>query len=535
MLPEVKRENGKRRFFITRSQMVTSVSILFLCLALPCCTGPAMNQPGSTKKATENIDPAMGDWQGSCKTNDGAKSPLVAQVIALGKGEYRANLLAEFDKRIPPIAVLNGRRVGAKVRFSGRAKQGTYGGTEWWAVIEGDKFTGKFRGRKTGSFVMEKIVRLSPTLGAKPPAGALVLFDGKDFDQWEHLKKPAGLINLASIIGGNDCAAYLRTNVWSAKEQEAILELGSDDGVKVWLNGQLVHANNVMRGIGPGQDKVKVTLKQGWNTLMLKVTQGGGDWAACVRLVGTDGKKLHNIGERYKGKDTREYLDKNDGYLTVWSVSGPYRQEGKDGGEIFDVAFAPERPDAKGVKWEAVERSPFQKKSVQWKIVNDAMEIKPGSGSIVTKKKSTDFKLHLEFRTPFMPEARGQDRGNSGVYLQGRYEVQILDSYGLEGRDNECGGIYKVGGPRVNMCAAPMQWQTYDITFHAPRFDNNGRKKEEACVTVYHNGVKIHDKVEIPKPTGGALDNNVTQPGGIYLQDHGNPVQFRNIWLVELS
>jgi len=172
---------------------------------------------------------------------------------------------------------------------------------------------------------------------------------------------------------------------------------------------------------------------------------------------------------------------------------------------------------------------------VQWKRVKGgAMEVVKGTGSIVTKKKFTDFKLHLEFRTPCMPEARGQGRGNSGVYLQGRYEVQVLDSYGLEGKDNECGGIYKVGAPLVNMCAPPMQWQTYDMTFTAPRFDNAGAKLQNARITVVHNGVTIHDERVIPKPTGGALDNNVAEPGGIYLQDHGNPVQFRNIWLVEL-
>ena len=120
------------------------------------------------------------------------------------------------------------------------------------------------------------------------------------------------------------------------------------------------------------------------------------------------------------------------------------------------------------------------------------------------------------------------------MYLQGRYEVQVLDSYGLEGMDNECGGIYKVGRPLVNMCAPPMQWQTYDITFYAPRFDSAGVKTKDACVTIIHNGVTIHENLEIPKSTGGALDSNVDEPGGIYLQDHGNPVQFRNIWLVEL-
>jgi len=185
-------------------------------------------------------------------------------------------------------------------------------------------------------------------------------------------------------------------------------------------------------------------------------------------------------------------------------------------------------------QWEPTDKKPIFK-SVKWKRTKDgAMEVKKGAGSIVTKKKFTDFKLHVEFRTPFMPDKRGQARGNSGVYLQGRYEVQVLDSYGLEGVDNECGGIYKVGRPIVNMCAPPMQWQTYDITFHAPRFDNSGAKTKDASVTIVHNGVTIHDERKIPGPTGGALDNNAGEPGGIYLQDHGNPVQFRNIWLVEL-
>ncbi len=176
----------------------------------------------------------------------------------------------------------------------------------------------------------------------------------------------------------------------------------------------------------------------------------------------------------------------------------------------------------------------YQTKPAGWKLVEGgAMEAVPRSGSIITKQKFTDFELHVEFRTPFMPAARGQGRGNSGVYLQGRYEVQVLDSYGLEGLDNECGGVYKVAAPRVNMCAPPLQWQTYDITFQAPRFDENGNKTESARLSVIHNGVKIHDNLEVPGSTGSSLGENVTQPGGIYLQDHGNRVQYRNIWLLE--
>ena len=134
-----------------------------------------------------------------------------------------------------------------------------------------------------------------------------------------------------------------------------------------------------------------------------------------------------------------------------------------------------------------------------------------------------------------MPNAKGQARGNSGVYNQGRYEVQVLDSYGLSGEDNECGGIYKVARPLVNMCAPPMQWQSYDITFRGPRIDKQGKLIENVRITVIHNGVLIHDKLEIPGTTGGASDMDLHLPGPLKLQDHGNLIQYRNIWLVEIS
>ncbi len=330
---------------------------------LSSCAGPLAVDPViEARTAIESADAAMGDWEGSWKLEDESDSGrVVTQVTALGKGNYRAKILEEFDTREEPIAVLDGQRDGAVVRFAGPGRAG-YTEFQIEAVIKDGEFNGSFEGDATGSFVMERTIRVSPTLGAEPPAGAIVLFNGKNFKQWKHTKK------------------------------------------------------------NPGAD------------------------------------------------------------------------------------------------------------SVQWTLLKDgAMEVKRGTGSIVTKKKFADFKLHVEFRTPFMPDARDQKRGNSGVYLQERYEVQVLDSYALEGQDNECGGIYKVGAPMVNMCAPPTQWQTYDITFYAP-----GAEGTNAQVTVVHNGVTIHDNISLPKPTGGALGSDVTKPGGIYLQDHSNPVQYRNIWLVEL-
>ena len=143
-----------------------------------------------------------------------------------------------------------------------------------------------------------------------------------------------------------------------------------------------------------------------------------------------------------------------------------------------------------------------------------------------------NFSLHLEFRLPYMPHARGQGRANSGTYLQSRYEVQILDSFGLEGVHNECGGLYKQRKPDINMCFPPLVWQTYDIEFQAAQFDEAGDKTANARLTVRHNGVVIHNNVELVTKTGAGKPETST-PLPTKLQDHNNPVVFRNIWIVD--
>lgn len=150
---------------------------------------------------------------------------------------------------------------------------------------------------------------------------------------------------------------------------------------------------------------------------------------------------------------------------------------------------------------------------------------------IITKDKFNDYTMHLEFLLPFKPKGRGQGRGNSGFYQVDHYEVQILDSFGLEGKNNECGGVYTIKEPDVNMCLPPLVWQTYDVEFTNARTDDDGNVTAPARLTVKHNGVTIHDDIKLNKKTGGSRPQPMGTPGPIKLQGHGNPLQFRNVWI----
>jgi len=356
---ETMKEQRDHDFLVNTHRMLVVLLVSILSATSSIYASPAdENLIRESREAMESADPFMGDWQGIFTQKNKKTSPLVAQVIALGKGRYHATLLAEFDKRTTTVATLEGLTSGSTVRFMGWGDVSCYRGPDWDGVIQGGKFTGSVPGREGGAFELRKVVRISPTLGEKPPASAVVLFDGTNFDQWE-----------------------------------ALIRLGR--------------------------------------------------------------------------------------------------------GKLATVQPGP----------------------VKWKIVNDAMEATRGGGTISTKKKFGAFQLHLEFRTPFVPEAREQARGNSGVLFHG-LEIQVLDTYGLEGRSKEGGAIYARLAPLVNMCAPPMQWQTYDVTIHAPKKDENAR------LTVLQNGVKIHDEIDVGR--------TISQPDSLKLQDHGNPLQYRNIWLVEL-
>jgi hypothetical protein len=150
-----------------------------------------------------------------------------------------------------------------------------------------------------------------------------------------------------------------------------------------------------------------------------------------------------------------------------------------------------------------------------------------------TKAKFTSYQLHLEFRLPFMPQTKDQARANSGVYIHHTYEFQVLDAFGLVPEKNRTGALYTLVPPLVNACFPPLTWQTYDIDFSGPQFDDAGKKVKNARATVKLNGITVQDDLEIPHGTGANKNRAETPEGGIlWLQDHSDPVYFRNVWLV---
>jgi len=184
--------------------------------------------------------------------------------------------------------------------------------------------------------------------------------------------------------------------------------------------------------------------------------------------------------------------------------------------------------------WTAGKDKNDEERKIGWDVEGGVATIAPKSGSIWTKRDFTDFKMHIEFKIPQMPaNVKGQGRGNSGVYIQRRYELQILDSYGQPARKNEGGSIYKFRAPDKNVCRPPGRWQSYDIIFRAARYDAD-KKVEDARITLWHNGVfLVHDDVKVPNKTGAGREEG-PDPGPILLQNHGNAVSFRNIWIVPL-
>ena len=309
----------------------------------------------------------QGEWQDAPKGHYfNINKPLAAQVINVRAGEYFLRFFQEHDRRADPYFEGPGKLDGEVIRFEGNG---------WSGTVSKDGLAGVCaQGNGTGiHFQLGKVTRSSPTLGAKPPADAIVLLDGKNLDQWQH----------------------------------------------------------------------------------------------------------------------------GDGRAVTWHLS--------DQG-VMEV------------------RSPRSAEDRENRI----------GGDIETKRKFGDCKVHLEFRYPVEPGKSGQGRGNSGFFFQNDYEVQILNSYGLEGRWNECGALYKASPPHVNAARPPMEWQTYDVEYTASVW-KDGKKVSSPRIEVRLNGVLIHHDEEIPHVTAHAFAARLVEPvgdGSIRLQDHGHAIQYRNIWLV---
>ena len=170
----------------------------------------------------------------------------------------------------------------------------------------------------------------------------------------------------------------------------------------------------------------------------------------------------------------------------------------------------------------------------QWTVEKGYFTVKPGTGAIQTKQSFGDCQLHIEWRTPSPAKGKGQDRGNSGIFLQSQYELQVLDSYKSKTYTNgQAGSLYKDTAPLVNVCKAPGEWQTYDIVYHAPVFAEDGAVEQPAYFTVFQNGVLIQDHLAIQGQTlfVGKHFYKKHGPLPLQLQDHGHPVSYRNIWI----
>ncbi|NNE91158.1 MAG: DUF1080 domain-containing protein [Verrucomicrobiales bacterium] len=270
--------------------------------------------------------------------------------------------------------------------------------------------------------------------------------------------------------------------------------------------------------------------KKGQDRAVQVVALGDGKFDAYLLPGGFPGLGYKKGDEKIKLNGTADALKSGDGKITGKIAEGKIALQ-KEGSDWLNLSRVERKSDTLGKRPAAGAIVLFNGKTAdEWErgeVVDGLLR----NNDISTKRKFKDYHLHLEFRTPFKPWARGQGRGNSGVYHQHRYETQVLDAFGLEGKDNETGGIYKTAEPLHNMCLPPLTWQTYDVDFTAAKWDGD-KKTANARMTVRLNGVLIHDDVEIPKPTGGGK-KETPEPGPIFLQGHGNPVFYRNIWIVE--
>lgn len=306
--------------------------------------------------------------------------------------------------------------------------------------------------------------------------------------------------------------------------------LGDYDGVWSARDGQKGRALGQIRSLGNGQYDGFVVLERGRKQVaMFRLASSEGNAESGLKLV--SGPVPHRRGG--------ELLPQLDAQAAIRESTLRGTFAGDLGGGVFDTKRVQHISPSEGAKPPTGGQILFGGKasdqwiSFPWRILSDGSMESRGE-NLVARDRMTDFRLHVEFRLPHLPNERGGQRANAGVYLQSLYEVQILDSFGLPiPQMGDCGGISGVKGPEKNVCLPPGRWQTFDITYHEQK--TKGQVAAQPLITVVHNGVMVQKSVRIPdaqigKGTGGA------NPGGgfLMLAYQGQPVQFRNIWVLPL-
>jgi hypothetical protein len=260
-----------------------------------------------------------------------------------------------------------------------------------------------------------------------------------------------------------------------------------------------------------GHFKAKIKEKQMFRTNLILICMAG------IILLG--------IGCQQKTTYKWQVHDGSRPQPTVVTAGDEYGQPPSDAIILFDGSSLAQWRNAEG-------------KPAQWKVENGYMEVVKGTGDILTRQGFGDCQLHIEWASPVEVKGEGQGRGNSGLFFMNKYEVQVLDSYNNKTYpDGQAGSVYGQYPPIVNACRGPGEWQSYDIIFRRPHFDKSGKVIQQAVVTVIHNGVVIQDSMKILGSTSHHQRGNYTAHADkmpLRLQDHGNPVRYRNIWLREL-
>ena len=263
----------------------------------------------------------------------------------------------------------------------------------------------------------------------------------------------------------------------------------------------------------------------------------------CSFSILTGCASLQAIEQKTNTAKGTQYLETETGRWRVHDMNRPAPPVITPGAESTQEQ-AEKAPSAAIVLFDGTDLSGWTTERggpARWIVRDGYMEAVKRSGGVKTKQSFGSCQLHLEFRTPSTITGKSQGRGNSGVFLMSTYEVQILDSYNNPTYpDGQCSALYGRNVPLVNACRQPGQWQSYDIIFHRPRFKGN-KVVRKATFTVIHNGVLVHDHVELQGGTGWIDENTISNYSPhedklpLMLQDHNNPVRFRNIWIRELS